>query len=205
MKKLISGFVLVILFAGCIPSVHPLITPEDAISLDEVLGLYQDEEKNYIKFSKDSIKITNGIFSSDTVRTINTYLMSMGENPEVIQPLYEVRFARFNNRLFANFYPVPNKDGYGSPDYIPMNTFARVQLQENKMILEYSDMDELEKMFQEGKVRLKHEVYGKNGEILITASTQQLQKFVKQHGGNDVFFGIESILTPIEKTIRPGR
>ncbi len=201
MKKLISGFVLVVLLAGCIPSVHPLITPEDAISLDEVLGLYQNDDDSYVRFTKDTGAIKN------------IYIMSIGEQPDQVQPVYETRFARFNSRLFVNFYPLRNNDGYGPPDYVPMNTFARVQLQEEKIILEYSDMDELEKMFQEGKVRLKHEVYRTNEnhhfsrteEILITASTKQLQKFVKQHGGNDVFFGIESILTPIEEMISPGR
>lgn len=213
MKKLIPGFVIVVLLAGCIPSVHPLITPEDAISMDEILGFYQDEEESFIAFSKDSIRITNGIFSNDTVQTTNTYIMSMGEKPEEMQPLYEVRFARFNHRLFVNFYPLRNNDGYGPPDYVPMNTFARVQLQGKNIVLEYSDMDELGKMFQEGKVRLKHEVYRSNEnhhfsrteEILITASTKQLQRFVKQHGGNDVFFGIKRILTPFEKAVMPGR
>ena len=86
-----------------------------------------------------------------------------------------------------------------------MNTFARIQLTAQSLKLEYSDMDELKKMFQEGKVRLKHEEYGKNDEILITASSNQLQKFIKQHGANDVFFSVESILKPIKNPIKPGR
>ena len=196
MKKSIPGFMLIALLAGCIPSVHPLVTPEMAVSMDEIVGLYLEDEEDgdYIEFKKE--------LSGPK----NTYTMYTGEKADELEALYTVRFAWFNKRLFANFYPVNAEKGdCGSPDFVAMNTFARVELKENKLVMEYSDMDELKKMFQEGKVRLKHEVYGKNGEILITASTQQLEKFVKQHGGNDVFFSIESILIPVEKQIRPGR
>jgi hypothetical protein len=84
-----------------------------------------------------------------------------------------------------------------------MHTFARAEMKENRLSLRYSDMDELKKLFREGKVRLKHERL-EGGDILITASPKQLQKFISQHGSNNVFFGIDQELKRISPKINAG-
>jgi hypothetical protein len=192
MKKFLLLFTFVTLtIASCIPSVHPLVTPDVEIQFDKVIGVYEMDGEIW-KFSK-----TKNPDRSE-------YLLEAGESKEELKPHYLIHFAEFNNMVFADFYPTSHSDlDFGEPDYIAMHTFVRVDLKGDRLSLRYSDMDELKKLFREGKVRLKHERM-EDGNILITASPKQLQKFISQHGSNDVFFGIDQELKRISSKIDAG-
>lgn len=192
MKKIILLFTFAaLLITSCIPSVHPLITEDIEIQFDEVVGLYEVDDE-FWKFEK----------SPDKDRSV--YVMKTGETRDDMFSRYYVHFGKLNNMIFADFYPIEPPDSeMGAPDFIAMHTFAKVELQDEKLSLRYSDMDELKKLFREGKVRLKHEKM-ENGDILITASSKQLQKFIAQHGSNNVFFGVDQELKRISSKIDAG-
>jgi hypothetical protein len=193
MKKLLLSVLVVLLFImSCtIPSVHPLVTEDIEIQFDEIIGTYEVDDE-YWKFKRNEDKTRSG------------YYLEVGETKQELKVQYQVYFTELNGRVFADFFPIYlAEDVIGSFDYIPMHTFARIDMDEGNPVLRYSDMDEMKKLFTEGKVRLKHERMT-NGDILITASSAQLQKFISQHGGNDVFFGLDQELKRLTAKVDAG-
>jgi hypothetical protein len=78
---------------------------------------------------------------------------------------------------------------------VPVHTFAKIDITENRLQINWYDQDWLEKSIKENKIRIRHEYNGDY--ILLTASPKELQKFVTKYVNSEEAFkdGIESILT----------
>lgn len=191
-KLLIPFFVLSLFFTSCIPSLHPLVTDEIEVKFDDIIGTYETEDE-YWQFDYFLGKKGGSI------------ILNIGDHPDSLNGKYLVTFGKINDMLFADFYPTEHffEFDFGA-DYIPTHTFARVEKSTDGFVFRYADGDELNKLFTEGKVRLKHEKVSYDDSILITASSKQLQKFMAQHGSNDVFFGIEHPIKRIIGKVEPG-
>ena len=74
-----------------------------------------------------------------------------------------------------------NRESYPSlANYIATHSFYRVDFENDKKILLYPfDPDRLEKLVKERKIRIKHE--NVDGNFVITASTEDLQKFILKY------------------------
>ncbi len=185
--KTIAAYLIVVgvFLLGCIPSLHPIYTPDTLIHYDEVIGVYDSDGENW-HFEKSEKK--DGY----------TYIMLDGANPDSLIPHYEIHFIELNDIIFADFYPLYHDSDLDlGSDYLRMHTFAKVILTDTKLSFYYPDAEELEKLFRQGKVRLKHELYEEADNILITASTKDLQRFLKKYGRDDRLFNADSSLKRI--------
>ena len=71
--------------------------------------------------------------------------------------------------------------------FIPSHLFLRLEIEGDKLRLAILDGDWLKKELRGGRVALAHERIGdeRSGrEILLTASTRELQRFMLAQGGN---------------------
>jgi hypothetical protein len=72
---------------------------------------------------------------------------------------------------------------------IPGHLLVRVQLSEKKLSVAICDPDWLKKFLKKNPAAIAH--YLKDDEIILTAETGALQKFVLKHLGKDELFGDE--------------
>ena len=68
----------------------------------------------------------------------------------------------------------------------PVHTYAKVQFKENEVRIFQVDPDWIETVIEEKKIRIKHEMI--DDAILLTASTEELQKFFTKYAVEDRAF-----------------
>jgi hypothetical protein len=68
--------------------------------------------------------------------------------------------------------------------------FIKITRHDNKLQLDLSDDDAFKKALEKGSIKLPNVLLGagKNKDILITATTAELQKFVLEHADDETFF-----------------
>lgn len=191
MKKLIfASFVGLTLFlTGCIPSLHPLYTKDTLVTYPEAEGIWLDSDGTYWKIEKGEEADEKG------------YLVSTGDHLDSLKGNYILGFVSLKGNMYADFYPIDILDQYMfRSDVIALHTFARVQIVKDELTFFYPDGDKLQSLFEQGKVRLKHEKTSEpgqldDGSILITASTKELQEFIGRYGTNDQLFSLDNKMT----------
>jgi hypothetical protein len=72
----------------------------------------------------------------------------------------------------------------------PAHWFFRVWTDGKKLRLDWVDDDKFKKAIEQGKFHLSHALLGeaKNKDVVVTASTQELQKFVAEHAEDESLF-----------------
>lgn len=166
-KRILRGILMMgivaIIATGCITSVHPLFTNKELIFRPELIGAWQDGDETMVFRGIDSTHYSIlDINKTDTTRLIGRlgklgghYFLDMTIDPDE---------KKVNDLLGAYIFPV--------------HIFFKVSLGDNQLNMDAFafSSDWLEKLIQEKRIRIKHEV--ENKQVLLTASTEELQKFV---------------------------
>ena len=63
---------------------------------------------------------------------------------------------------------------------VPVHIFGKIEITDDNLIFYWFDPDYFADLIEQNKVKISH--IDNDGEILITASTDELQKFVKKYG-----------------------
>jgi hypothetical protein len=170
--KLMAALGLVVLVAGCVPSLHPLFTEDDLVYDPALVGTWAEEEgEDTWTFRKFGDNVYNLIYTEEGVPArFDAHLVQLGEF------------------LFLDTYPgEPDiKNGFYLIHLVPAHTFSRVSIEENVLRYAMLDLDWLKKMISEKQVDITHEQV--DGGILLTASTKELQEFFLRHGDDDKAF-----------------
>ena len=161
---------MIFLLQACIPSIHPLYTADTLIFEEALVGNWSDGPDRQWDFKRGTNKNYQVIFT---------------ENGKPVQ--YDVHLVQLGNSYFLDFYLDENlNDNYITP-LIPSHSFAKVIWKEDKMDIYFFDYEWLEKLFKQRKIRLKHEVADDNT-IILTASSEELQKFVQKYAHEEAAF-----------------
>ena len=169
--------ITVLLFLGsCIPSLFPLYFEKDLITNENLVGtwkedgslntwaFYPDEDKksyNLWFLEKDNNNVDDG--RPGTLGIFETHLFKLGDN------------------YFLDFYPGENKDleeeinTFMEFHLVPAHTFAKVEILKDTVKILQFDIDHLEDLLENGKIRIRHVKPDDN--IILTASTEELQEF----------------------------
>jgi len=184
---------LLFAIAGCVPSLHPLYTKDTAVFHEDLLGTWDSVEDTWtFTRNKDDelpgyhLEFTNKkLFSSDT-QTFH----------------YDVHLVKLDEFYFLDFVRdlTAEEDDImddGIAPMIPVHSFARVDFSSNKMKLRMFDYEFVKKLFKQQKIRLKHETL-QDGKIVLTAPTEDLQKFVLKYADHPDAYISEETMTKRE-------
>ncbi|MCX6233587.1 MAG: hypothetical protein NT175_02540 [Bacteroidetes bacterium] len=180
-KKVLATLAFMfMLLAGCIPSLHPLYTDKDRISMDEIMGVWlsaegtsmyyiiadPDDQPSYT-FTYFELPKKNDLFQRDST-------------PANL----EVNLVRLGGATFMDFYPGDNEyldkmNTLLAIHLIPAHTFAKFRISNDTLTIWRFDPDWLKKLFEENRIRISHEKL--EDQIVLTASTEELQKFVAKY------------------------
>lgn len=83
-------------------------------------------------------------------------------------------------------------------DYLSVHTFAQVSLEEDSLMMSFMKEEFLEELFEKNRIRLPHVKREGDGKILLTATSEELQKFVIKFAQDEKAFDSKSKLTKVQ-------
>ncbi len=174
---------LLIFFTGCLTTLHPIFTEKDIVFKEELLGNWN--------FEKNKVRITalakeKNIELPGKIAAIKDkgYLIDNGDADD---GRYLAFLARIGNHLYFDYYPLLSEvqekaDEFFMGHLIRRHTVYRVNIKsKDSFELNQLDGEFLENLIKQNKVRIRHET-DSDGNIIITASTEELQQYIIKYG-----------------------
>ncbi len=183
--------IIALLLSGCVVySFYPLYTEKDLFENDILLGEWFEDDNQDIQFNDaDDEWVFEHPFignEKDSIRDKKSYRLTLtsNENDVIKESKFDVHIIKLAGQYFLDFY----MEEYGADDddvtlstfhLIPVHTFAKLIVNEDKLEIRWFDPEWLEDLIKENKIRIHHE---DNGDfILLTAKPKELQKFVTKY------------------------
>lgn len=209
MKRIISKLaiftVLMAGLSGCfLKSVHPLFSAEEAILVEGLDGVFENGDQRWSfasdknpkelarlisKYEDENISLDAG--ESDSLG-INGYLVMLEQldKPGAHAELFIGMAGEINGDLYLNLKPLVIDLGmssnFGEHHKFYVNTFSKIEVADEQLTMKPLASSWIRDQIMDNRVRIKHEVvyseFDDSSEILITASTKELQKFVEKYG-----------------------
>lgn len=206
MKTRIVLFIVLILafvLPGCVYSLYPIYTDNDLVYDNKLEGVWSSYgDKNVWKFEnllqhelapyKDKAERAEKEKFKKTYINSKTYLLSYTEKGDT-RSMY-ANIARLGDNMFLDLFPDPNnlKDCPFEDQYVPVHTYAKLKMIGNRLEFYFFDSEFLYKLLDQNTARIKHESF--NDYKIITASTDELQKFVVKYANKKELFMAPMIL-----------
>jgi len=181
MKKVILPLLAVVaLVAACVPSVNPFYTDKDVITDPRLAGTWLE----------DANKDHPTTWKFDT-STNSAYAVALTDDDGKTGS-FEGHLFKLGAGLFLDLTPADcdfatNQAGLVGVAMIPGHLLARVTLTQEKLIFAICDPDWVKKFLEQNPSAVAHRVV--DGNVILTAETDALQKFVLQHLGKGELFG----------------
>ena len=108
-----------------------------------------------------------------------------------------VHLTEINNDIYMDFEPHPDfrSESRFSINHIPAHTFAKVEFNEDRLVMKSFNSEFIEELIKNKRVRLKHERI--EDAIILTASTEELRGFIEKYGNESKLYADDEILLKI--------
>ncbi len=169
---------MALLAGGClVQSIHPLFVEKDYLPCDQVVGTWEQRE------SDGSLEGT-WVFAEKE----RTYALTHTDK-EKRQAIFEVSAGRLGGETLLDLIlsdPLPGRELNELAQWhlMPVHTFLKVTGTKESLSLTPMDLEWLAKHLQENPKALAHTMRrngNEDGFPLLTAGTEELQKFVTKH------------------------
>lgn len=187
MKKTI--IVLIVLVAismqGCIvKSIHPFFHEKDVVYKEDLEGDWSDQDREKWRIHKNPYKP-------------NSYELHYSKNGREVTFIGHLFYI--DDVLYLDLMPTQD-NSEDMPIFdahlVPTHSIAKVTaLSKNNVSIQWFNEEWLGNMFNENRIKISHEIVmdenpqsEKDGFYLLTASTDELQKFVKKYGKDENAF-----------------
>ncbi len=171
-------YTLAVILGGCIPSLHPLFTENKDIVFEEgLLGLWVGNNPNETWEVKK--------YGNENDKRYRTTFNSNGKAGEFLATL-----GILNDMLFFDLFPLspePQGNDFYKLHLLSVHTFIKVEQLSPTLKVRTMDPDKMKKMLENDPNLIKHEFL--EGRIILTASTEELQKFMKNYANTEGLFG----------------
>jgi hypothetical protein len=194
MKTKNTLFLIIILITAqscTIFSLNPLYHEKDLIEEPELLGVWRqiDEGKEYVSFEKYEDK-----------KYIFRY-MEEDEGPQDMDTIsFESGLLKVGDHYFIDLYPYYDQEldeaDYLFRGFIPTHSVLKIEWKNDEMELYFFSYDRLEELFEQNRIRIRHQMF--DDYIVITASTDELQKFIKKYADDEKAFDDSSTFIKIK-------
>ena len=192
-KNVLLAGLMIIFVTGCfVKSLHPFYNETDLLFKKELLGTWAGKDSS-VWIIEQGTKST-GFFKPEVPE--NAYQITYIEKKGTSK--FSVHLFKLNNRLFLDFYPqdVDASTDMMSSHLAPMHTVAQVTVDPAKLVIRWYNEEWLIGLFKQNKIRIAHEKIpiepGKGGEnnfqVILTASTGDLQKFMMKYSDDPEAF-----------------
>ena len=150
-----------VLFIGCpATSIYPLFSDKDAVLNPSLVGGWMESNGSYIRFEANKDNSYKVIFLDKN-------------GPSVV---YKVTLGKISDRWYLDSYPNEEAEAH----LIPAHMITQLWLAADTMRTAELESDWLRDMIKDKKLTISH--VEKGSDIILTASTEELQKLLLQYG-----------------------
>lgn len=195
------------LFTGCfLKSVHPLITQDEAILVDGLEGRWESGNQRWtfvndlknvpdLTIEGENYEGTVGIETEDDLVVEGPFYLVIFEELGGSEPdtsYFSAAVGEIGNNLFLDLQLFDfdmTDDSFAQAHLFKVHTFSRLTLNQDDLSIELFEDTWISDLIVQNRVRIKHEkvvesIAGED-EILITASSKELQKFIEKYGDDE--------------------
>jgi hypothetical protein len=183
------------LVSSCVlSSLFPLYTEKDLRTDDGLIGKWQVGEENGEKYywiieKLDTVNTGGGFMSSSEWSEYNTgKTYRLVAVQDTIEQEFALHLLELDGIRYLDLYPinVEVSPGFLAWHMVPTHIFGRIEIYENQLITRFFDQDFFVKLIEQNKIRISH--IDMNGRELVTAETDELQKFAKKYADQSQAF-----------------
>ncbi len=193
-KAILIIGILAVLAGSCIPSLFPLYTQDDIIFDKGIEGAWDGGDIGVCTIEKLEYHPNSSFMDPDWTE------LDEDSDPEnihyrlTVKKVFEkdtsevgflMHLFRLGDYMYANFYPdsYETEHGFLFWHMVQTNTFTQIEIFNERFELRAFDPVFLENLIKDSRIRISHVSMG--GKILITAPTEDLQKFVLKYSDED--------------------
>jgi hypothetical protein len=199
MKKalfLFSFFFLLVLLSGCLSTLYPIFKVNDVVFNENLLGYWNcsgfDEKIRFMEFKRIPSERKSELSGDIRLICDKGYLLQrMDSSRQVIEENF-VFLAKIGENYYLDFYPaemLSQKKVHEiyKKHFIKVHKSYKYDFKDkNHFEISRFDKEFLDKLISNNKINIRHEVL--DGTNVITASTEDLQKFIIQYSSDPHFF-----------------
>jgi hypothetical protein len=188
MKKALLLFGMLVAMTGCsapAKSLRPLLPAEEAISVPELSGTWEDDESR--------AKESGGAIWTFEEQKNHEYKLTVRDPENEEQYVLTVRVASLGSYLFVdavlNDITIHGEKVDSEAFWLPIHYFGRIELKQDEIHVRLLGDDWLKAAVKENRTTLRYEkVEDEIFEIFLTATTKELQDFAIQFGWDEEAF-----------------
>ncbi len=185
---ILCALIAVIVSSCLVKSLHPFYKEKDVVFKKELIGTWVDQESGKWTISQAKIKKEgSGILGSSTVDSLlNYYTVTLTDKDGVSE--FTTHLFKLNNQLFVDFFPeeISIMD-LTSFHLVRTHSIAKIEVFGDSIKLKWFNEIWLANLFKNNKIRISHETISekdKDESYVLTASTDELQKFIIKYGND---------------------
>lgn len=182
MKRVLCAIIvgLCVLFPGCpVRSLSPLFHDGEIVFDPTLIGTWESvESSETFMFEKWGNK--------------KYIMMVKGKDGDTSK--YNADLGKIGTTWFLDVYPSGNRNDYLD---MPTHMIARMLLGKDTMKMALLEGDWMEEMIESGKLTISH--WRNNREMVLTASTDELQRVVRQYADDEKAYPDTSVLVRQKK------
>ena len=195
------------LLNACYTSLQPITTPETIIDDDRIVATWESRngtfrvEKFFSSGYYRQLKQNGARFTlNDSTYLKKHYIISREEND--FEYVWAAGIVRINNEEYTNLFPADcldknNLSIYPTNGHESLQTYSIAKLQwtgNNKIGIQMMNGDLIKQLTLSEKIRIKYESDPLFGMFLITASSEELQKFIAKYGKDKKLYSAREFL-----------
>jgi hypothetical protein len=208
-RLILVALLATVFVSGCtVLSFYPLYTEKELIRDDRIIGKWQSlNNKDIYPTSENKTEIDTMIWEISYQKTVwkkkinnpfdrgsedipNKFTYTLRIYDKSVQENnteFHLHLVKLGNYLFVDFFPEEwqKNDTFLAVHLICVHTFAKIEIGD-KLEINWFDSEFLQKLFDDNKIRIKHENNGVY--TLLTAKPEELQKFVLKYANEDKAF-----------------
>lgn len=201
--KIIVYFVLMaVSMSGClVKSLHPFYTDKDVLYKPEILGSWTSGDsakgEDFARWEIKRHMVFNGIMKDDKPGTGYDIVYTDKKGTyKFLATLFSL-----DNQLYLDFYlSEMDASGLAVGHLVMAHTLARVKIEKARVTISWYNEEWIMKLFNENRIRIAHERVPNNVdvkdpanyEVVLTAPTSELQKFILKYGNDPEAFKIKN-------------
>jgi hypothetical protein len=186
-RVILTVVILVILAVSCIPSLYPLYREKDLIFDSRLIGLFSTEglavKGDTWEFEKLDWQTESRIENNwNQFQSGKTYKMTDTEDGKKAE--FAVHLLKLGKNYYLDFFPVQYniENVMLEMQLMPAHIFGKIEFVNNNIVMHWFDGEFLTNLIDSNMIKIPHKML--ENSILLTANTEELQKFVRKYGDN---------------------
>jgi len=186
-----------LVLVGCVPSLHGIAEHENSVMDERLAGGWQRH------FPEATDAKPQGRWEFSPVEDENAYRLrytdASGNTGE-----FTARLTKIGDHHYLDLFPVkPHKldevdaedlSGFYRHHLLPVHTFVRIEQWEPNLRMAFFDLRRMDEYLKHHPDVLAHQRTDVNGDLLLTASTDELRQFIARVDGDQELFTTPIVL-----------